>query len=193
MTQLNLQRDAKVYTEDGEWGEVKHVILDHQTREVTDLVVEADGHEYLVPMSTVVDAAGDRVRIGCTPGELMARRFDHDQFDTVKEERARRESAGEATHGGAPLLDARDDAVEVGASSGTGNWDAHDAGYRLQPRTVIVTGSAPEPAFDPATTAAMASPPVEAPIDAPPDFTPAYRPDGPQPVDDPERMRSRLP
>src|SRR5947209_6375795 len=123
MDQLNLKRDAKVYAEDGECGEVKHVILDHQTREVTDLVVEADGHEYLVPMSAVTDAAGDRVRIGCTRSEFMARRFEHDQFDTVKEEVARRESDGEATHGGAPLLDARSDAVEIGTSAGTGHWD----------------------------------------------------------------------
>jgi uncharacterized protein (TIGR02271 family) len=113
---MNIQRDARVYAEDGEVGRVTHVVVDPATREVTDIVVGRDGGEWLIPMGEVASVEGDRVVIEGTSAMLARHQsFYRDQYQPVDDERARDESVREAVAGGAPLLDADDDAVEIGA------------------------------------------------------------------------------
>ena len=115
MAPMNIQRDARVEAVDGHVGYVQHVIVDAQTREVTDLVVAQDGEEWLVPMSAVAGVEGDRVRLRGAWSEVRpGAPFDRDEFVAVEEDTARNESERRAAHGGAPLLDADVDAVQVG-------------------------------------------------------------------------------
>ncbi len=54
MAEMEIDRDEKVVGPDGnEIGRVKHVIVDGPTRQVTDLVVEQHGEEFLVPLMSV--------------------------------------------------------------------------------------------------------------------------------------------
>ena len=48
--QMNIQREARVEATDGEVGRVKHVVVDPQTKEVTDIVVGQGGDEWLIPL-----------------------------------------------------------------------------------------------------------------------------------------------
>ncbi len=54
MAEMEIDRDEKVVGPDGvEIGRVKHVIVDGPSRQVTDLVVEQHGEEFLVPLMSV--------------------------------------------------------------------------------------------------------------------------------------------
>lgn len=142
---MNIRRDVRVETPDGQIGRVKHVIVDPQTREVTDLVVRHDGADWMVPIGAVATVEGDHVRLraGQRPFHLM-QSFSRDQFHEVDEDEAIEESEEQAEHGGAPLLDANDDAVQVGRLPGAAAPAGHaaeaygpigdpDNPYRLQP------------------------------------------------------------
>jgi hypothetical protein len=134
---MNIQRDALVLAADGEIGRVKHVIVDHQTREVTDIVAGHDGRETIIPMSAVASVEGDRVTLRGNRSDLAdGVRFDMDHYHPVDPDTVREETAGTAQRGGAPLIDAADDAVEI-----AGKPQAAPAGrrgveqsYRLQLR-----------------------------------------------------------
>ena len=117
MPDMNIQRNARVEAADGEVGRVTHVVVDPQTREVTDLAVGHDGHEWLVPMSAVASVEGDRVVLNGRRSTFQGgRTFDRDRYRAVDDEEARDESAGRAKRGGVPLLDADDAAVHIGAA-----------------------------------------------------------------------------
>ncbi len=65
MAEMEIRRNERVVAMDGmEVGHVTHVIVDHMTHQVTDLVVQHDGQEQLVPISNVERA---------TSGEIMLR------------------------------------------------------------------------------------------------------------------------
>ncbi len=54
MAEMEIDRDEQVVGPDGnEIGRVKHVIVDGPSRQVTDLVVEQHGAEFLVPLMSV--------------------------------------------------------------------------------------------------------------------------------------------
>ncbi len=54
MAEMEIDRNERVVGPDGnEIGRVKHVIVDGPSREVTDLVVEQNGAEFLVPLMSV--------------------------------------------------------------------------------------------------------------------------------------------
>ena len=108
MATMNIQRDATVLTSDGPIGRVTRVIVDHRTREVTDLVVEDHGSEYLVPMLALADVAGDHVTLNGAIGAYRRERFEADHFRPVAEEQARAESSGRSEHGGVPHRAGRD-------------------------------------------------------------------------------------
>lgn len=115
--EMNIQRNARVVAPDGEVGRVRHVVVDPQTREVTDLVVGHDGREWMVPISAVASVEGDRVRLRSPWSEFEAAGvFDRNAFVGVDDEEAERESQQRAVRGGAPLRAANDDAVDVGVA-----------------------------------------------------------------------------
>ena len=110
---LNIERDALVEASDGVVGRVKHVIVDRETREVTDLVVERDGDEWLIPVRAVASAGGNRVRLRGSRADVSAGAFDRSNYHAVDDERAVAESRDRGPRGGAPLVGADDDAVVI--------------------------------------------------------------------------------
>lgn len=152
MDSVKIERDARVVADDGDVGHVSHVIVDPATREVTNIVVHRDGDDWIVPMSAVEHVEGKTVRVqGERARYASARPFNREQFHAVDEDEARLDSARVAEHGGAPLLDAERDAVEVGGVTSpsyaaaplagdapvqtgqTTEWPAGEQGpYRLQ-------------------------------------------------------------
>ena len=116
--QMNIQRDARVEATDGEVGWVTHVVLDPQTKEVTDLVVGHGDQEWLLPMSAVGSVEGDRVMVrGNRAAVTSSKTFNRDRYHGVDGEQVREESTHRAARGGAPLRNADDDQVEVGGRS----------------------------------------------------------------------------
>ncbi len=113
---MRIERGARVLATDGEVGRVTHVVVDHQTREVTEIVVDSGGQELLIPATAVTNAGGNTVRLQGTRAQLAANRFDRDQFHALDDERAEAESAQQAVRGGAPLKAASDDEVVVGGT-----------------------------------------------------------------------------
>lgn len=112
---MNIQRDAMVEASDGFLGRVRHVVVDPDTREVTDLVVDRDGTEWLVPARDVVQADGERIVLRSARAQIEgSATFDRNRYHAVDDEAARDETRRQALHGGAPLLDAGADAVEIG-------------------------------------------------------------------------------
>jgi len=117
---MDIQRDARVVASDGDAGRVTHVIVSPDTREVTDIIVRHHGADYQVPMSAVASVEGDEVRLqGDSTTVYRGRRFNREGYQPLDEERAREESQGTAIHGGAPLRDATDDTVRIGAETRT--------------------------------------------------------------------------
>ena len=117
MQRMEIQRDARVMAADGEVGRVRHVVVDPETREVTDIVVRQDGNEWLVPISAVAGVDDDGVRLRGAWSEFqVVDAVRRGQLEPVTPEEAREAAPGRPAHGGAPLLDAREDAVEVGGA-----------------------------------------------------------------------------
>ena len=111
---MEIERDARVLATDGDLGRVTHVVVDRQTREVTEIVVDSGGQELLIPASAIASADGNTVRLRGTRSQLGAHRFDRDEFHGIDEERAEAESAQRAARGGAPLQAASEDEVVIG-------------------------------------------------------------------------------
>lgn len=115
MANLNIQRNARVMAADGEVGRVTHVVVDPQTKEVTDLVVEGNGGEQLVPVTAVQSMDGDRVLLQGSRAQFRGRAFDREYYHEVDDDEVREETTRTAQRGGAPLVDADEDEVEVAA------------------------------------------------------------------------------
>ena len=112
---MDIRRDARVEAADGELGRVRHVIVDPDTREVTDLVVGHGREAWVVPISAVVRAEGGHVALhGERSAYGTARQFQRDAYHEVDDEAARAQSRRVALRGGAPLLDASEEGVHVG-------------------------------------------------------------------------------
>ncbi len=138
MADMNIQRDAHVMTAEGELGRVKHVIVDHQTKEVTDIVTEVDGNEAIIPMSAVASVEGDRVTLrGNRSQYASSGRFDKDRYHGVDENTVRTETERTSEHGGAPLVNADKNEVEVAGrqraeTGGVRRETTEERPYRLQ-------------------------------------------------------------
>ncbi|HZQ38662.1 MAG TPA: YsnF/AvaK domain-containing protein [Dehalococcoidia bacterium] len=112
---MNIRRNARVETADGEFGRVTHVIVDPQTHEVTDLVVGRHGSGWLVPIGAVKRADGAVITLhGERERYVKAMPFVRDDYHAVSDRQAL-EQPGPARHGGASLLEADDDHVVVEA------------------------------------------------------------------------------
>ncbi len=159
MESISIDRDAIVMATDGELGRVKHVIVDADTREVTDLVVGRGGEEWVIPMRAVAGLDDDRIMLNGARAQFRAApAFHRDEFQALDDKQAERESAGVATHGGAPLREADDHGVVVGdeppadvigrragdaetVADETENEDGYDA---PNPQVRTLTGDQPE-------------------------------------------------
>jgi len=138
METATIKRDARVFVEDGELGRVKHVVIDPRTREVTHLVIRRDGDDRLIPTSRIVAIDGQVVRLeGDRARYYSASLFDREQFRPVDEDVARDESQGASLHGGAPLIDAEEDAVEIGGTGDVQRYDRYDAGTEPTPPPAV--------------------------------------------------------
>ena len=114
MDEMKIARDAPVLAAHREVGRVKHVIVDPQTKEVTDVVVAHGGRESTVPIAEVVGAGGGAVRLRDGGGAALRGDFARDDFHGIDDRTADAAKAAVATHGGAPLRAAEDDAVTIG-------------------------------------------------------------------------------
>jgi uncharacterized protein (TIGR02271 family) len=111
---VTLRRDARVEPVVGGAGRLKHIILDPETHEVTDLVAAFDGKEWLVPIAAVASAAPDRIVLRHGWSEYQARGpFVHDGYRSLDPQEARSGRSRVAGRGGAPLLDADRESVQI--------------------------------------------------------------------------------
>ena len=113
MDNSKIRPGARGVAADGEVGRVTHVVVDRQTREVVELVVEHGGRERLIPISALAGVDRDRIMLRGDRSQLRAAAFHRDQFQAVDDEEAAAESQRRTARGGAPLLGADDDAVVV--------------------------------------------------------------------------------
>ena len=112
---MRIERDARVLATDGEVGRVTHVIADHQTREITEIVVESGGREMILPIGAVAEADGRTVRLRGSRAMLaQGSPFARDEFHGLDDDAAEAQSRERAVHGGAPLRAADPDAVDIG-------------------------------------------------------------------------------
>ncbi len=113
MDELKIERDARVLDGGREVGRVTHVIVDPQTKEITQVVVAHDDRESTLPIAAVASAGGKTVRLHDGAGTALRGNFARDAFHGLDDRTADAENAGVAAHGGAPLRDAEADAVIV--------------------------------------------------------------------------------
>ena len=113
---MNIQRNARVMASDGELGRVTHVVVAPESKEVTDIVVDGDRGEQLIPMSAVERVNGDQVTVRGTRTQLQAAAFRRDEYHEVDDAEVRAETMRTAQRGGAPLQDAEADEVQVGGT-----------------------------------------------------------------------------
>lgn len=118
MAEMNIQRNARVIAADGEVGSVRHVVVDPGTKEVTHLVVDNGDQDQMIPVTSVASVEGDRVTLkgGRSQVNASARAFDREHYHAIEEETARQETTRQAERGGAPLVDAAKDQVQIAGS-----------------------------------------------------------------------------
>ncbi len=113
MDELKIERDARVLVGGREVGRVTHVIVDPQTKEITQVVVAHDDRESTIPIAAVAAAGGGTVRLHDGASTALRGNFVRDAFHGIDDRTADADNAGVAAHGGAPLRDAEADAVIV--------------------------------------------------------------------------------
>ncbi len=113
MDELKIERDARVLVGEREVGRVTHVIVDPQTKEITQVVVAHGDRESTIPIAAVASAGGKTVRLHDDASTPLRGDFARDAFHGIDDRTADAENAGVAAHGGAPLRDAEADAVIV--------------------------------------------------------------------------------
>ncbi len=134
MDELKIERDARVLDGEREVGRVTHVIVDPQTKEITQVVVARDDGESTIPIAAVAAAGGGTVRLRDGASATLRGGFARDAFHGLDDRTADAENAGVATHGGAPLREAEADAVVVerpGATSAPAEQRVGTAGETL--------------------------------------------------------------
>jgi sporulation protein YlmC with PRC-barrel domain len=98
MAEIEIHRDDRVLTADGmEIGNVKHVIVDGPTRQVTEIVVGRDGEEWLVPMSGIMRSGDGDLTLQASRADFAGTAlFDRHRYHAVDEDEldARRHDAG---------------------------------------------------------------------------------------------------
>ena len=83
MLSTEIPRNARVEAADGELGRVRHVIVDPESRQTTDLIVEQDGRQWLVSASAVAGVEGDRVRLQTERAQVQTHSADLSAFEAL--------------------------------------------------------------------------------------------------------------
>ena len=118
MYRTDIQPNAPVVAADGEAGRVTHIIVEPRTREVSELVIERAGREWLVPAGLVELTAGGAVRLRGRSDEVLTTPFDLEEFRA-----ASRRAAGPPR---------ASDAVAT-APAGAAGTEMSDGGYAPPP------------------------------------------------------------
>ncbi len=128
MAEMEIHRSDRVITADGmEIGEVKHVIVDGTTRQVTDIVVDHDGNEWLVPLSNVLQSGGGSLTLRSTQAELATTApFNRPAYHALDDERSYEESQGRAVPGSATLEHATGDTAVIADERGVAGRSRND-------------------------------------------------------------------
>ena len=88
MARMEIPQHAQVEAADGALGRVRHVVVDPQTQDLTDLVVEQDGRQWLVPASAVAGVEGERVRLAGDRVQYQRQPADLTAFEVLPGEPA---------------------------------------------------------------------------------------------------------
>jgi len=114
MAEMEIDRNEKVVGPDGnEIGRVKHVIVDGPTRQVTDLVVEQNGAEFLVPLMSVERLEKGTLQMREAPAAMGSdRMFMRDAYHEVDDSDVATMPATN-TPGGATLEQTGKDSVVI--------------------------------------------------------------------------------
>ncbi|MDQ2785045.1 MAG: YsnF/AvaK domain-containing protein [Chloroflexota bacterium] len=87
MAEMEIDRNEMVTSADGmEIGRVTHVIVDGPNREVTDLVIEQNGAERLIPITEVERGGRGELMLRATPTETGGMPFTRDAYHAVDED-----------------------------------------------------------------------------------------------------------
>ena len=125
MAPRSVLHDAQVMADDGTLGRVKHVVLDEHLHEVTDLVVNQDGEEWLVPMSAVTHIEAGQITVGGERSHYQrAGSFNRDDYEVIDDD-----ADANPEHGGEPAFPPASAASAERSSRGSA-----PPGYRLQLR-----------------------------------------------------------
>jgi len=114
MAEIEIDRNEKVVGLDGnEIGRVKHVIVDGPSRQVTDLVVEQNGAEFLVPLMSVERLEKGTLQMREAPAAMGSdRMFMRDAYHEVDDDDVAMMPATN-TPGGATLEQTGKDSVVI--------------------------------------------------------------------------------
>jgi len=103
MAEMEITRNERVLAADGtEIGRVIHVIVDGNTRQVSDLVVERDGNEVMIPIASVGRGTGNTLTMRAPAtqamnGPMFERAAYHEVEEGDVEAMPTRQTAGGAT------------------------------------------------------------------------------------------------
>ncbi len=113
MVEMEINRDEQIVGPDGvEIGRVKHVIVEGPSRQVTDLVVEQHGEEFLVPLASVERGGPGTLMMRGTAAALGNRgTFERDMYHEIDEDAA---MPATAVPGAATLEHASGDSAVIG-------------------------------------------------------------------------------
>jgi hypothetical protein len=109
----DIQPNAPVVAGDGEAGRVTHIIVEPRSGEVSELVIERAGREWLVPAGLVESTDGGTVRLRGRGAEVLRTPFDLEEFRTANRRPAGLPRASD-TLDEAPIGAARTDASGEG-------------------------------------------------------------------------------
>lgn len=115
MAEMEIDRDEQVVGPDGnEIGRVKHVIVDGPSRQVTDLVVEQHGAEFLVPLASIERSGpGTLMMRGTTAAMGNRGRFARELYHEIDED-AIADTPSRGAPGEATLEHASGDSAVIG-------------------------------------------------------------------------------
>jgi len=143
MDAIKIYRDARVEGPAGDEGRVRHVIVDPETRELTHIVVEGGGEQWLTPISAVERVDDRHLRLLGRSLHAVSTPFRRDTYHAVDDQTVTDETTGDARHGGAPVRDAGSDNISLGAVETAASQRTTDrerapeldaGGYRLELR-----------------------------------------------------------
>ncbi len=121
MVEMEITRNERVLAADGmEIGRVIHVIVDGNTRQVSDLVIERDGNEVMIPITSVSRGTGNTLTLMAPATTAMnGPMFDRMGYHEVEEGDVEAMPAGRTT-GGATLENVTRDSATIVETGTTG-------------------------------------------------------------------------